>query len=381
MELALIYKNDRDADCFGNANCLVQSNNYYIQDTTNCGNTYRNCQSGTWLNKNDGLVLKIMIGKNIRSEPIEVQEIIHRDNKDFLLNGSISRNKLFNDEIVLYNRKYNLDNIEPMESFTSCYLDDNQELAFNSKYKEKLSIDKYDTKYNVTEYLSNLKDKSALIWGYNLLFQIAKISNASLSESGHTSFENNELNGWSKYDANSFITIPENVFTGKGSMSVTGYGPYQIFTVGQNAEKHSGYKASVWTKGKGAYLHIEVNGVWSSHVRVNNEFEDGLWHKLDVELPRHKIQPYFSQGENLKIKVYVGSESGTVYFDDLRFHPSDAQMTTYTHEPLIGVTSISNESNKPEFYIYDPFGRLELVKDFEGNIIKKNDYHYRTDEQ
>lgn len=247
--------------------------------------------------------------------------------------------------------------------------------------KEEFNFSAFDNKGNLLLWQMPPNFYTSRIYDEEKNLIIANTANSTLTESGHTSFENNELNGWSKYDANSFITIPENVFTGKGSMSVTGYGPYQIFTVGQNAEKHSGYKASVWTKGKGAYLHIEINGVWSSHVRVNNEFEDGLWHKLDVELPRHKIQPYFSQGENLKIKVYVGSESGTVYFDDLRFHPSDAQMTTYTHEPLIGVTSISNESNKPEFYIYDQFGRLELVKDFEDNIIKKNDYHYRTDEQ
>lgn len=211
---------------------------------------------------------------------------------------------------------------------------------------------------------------------------LANITNSTLDETGHTSFENIELNGWTKFDANEFETLPANVFTGKSSMEVTGVsGPFKVFTVGQNAEKRSGYKASVWAKGEGAYLHIEVNGEWSSHVKVKNEINDGLWHKLEVELPRHKIQPYFSQGHNLKIKVYVGTERGTVYFDDLRFHPSDAQMTTYTHEPLIGVTSISNESNKPEFYIYDSFGRLEYIKDFEGNIIKKNDYHYRTNGQ
>jgi hypothetical protein len=236
----------------------------------------------------------------------------------------------------------------------------------------------YDNMGNIIEITKQNEQKICYIWGYNNESPIAKSTNATLSESGHTSFENNELNGWTKYDANSYVTNPENVFTGKGAISVTGNGPFQIFTVGSNAEKHSGYKASVWIKGQGAYIQIEVNGQSATHVKATNEFTDGLWHKLEVELPRHKIQPYFTQGENLKIKVYTGG-SGLSYFDDIRFHPSDAQMTTYTHEPLIGVTSISNESNKPEFYIYDPFGRLELIKDFERNIVKKNDYHYRAE--
>lgn len=239
----------------------------------------------------------------------------------------------------------------------------------------------HDNLGNIIEISKQNNQTLCYIWGYNYEFPVAKITNSTLTESGHTSFENNELNGWTKYDANTFETTAENVFTGKASMKVTGYGPFQIFTVGSNAETHSGYKASVWVKGKGAYLHIEVNGEWSTHVRVNNEFNDGLWHKLELELPRHKIQPYFSQGVNLKIKAYVGNGSSTSYFDDIRFHSSDAQMTTYTHEPLIGVTSISNENNKPEYYTYDSNGRLESIKDFEGNIIKKNYYYYRTEGQ
>jgi hypothetical protein len=250
-------------------------------------------------------------------------------------------------------------------------------------WSKKIDFNNYSNLFRLNQRTINESGiAQSVIWGLKDNNTIATTTNSTLSESGHTSFENNELNGWTKYGPNEFETTPANVFTGKSSMEVTGAsGPFQIFTVGQNAEKHSGYKASVWALGIGAYLHIEVNGEWASHVKVSNEFDDGLWHKLEVELPRHKIQPYFSQGENLKIKVYVGSEKGTVYFDDIRFHPSDAKMTTYTHEPLFGVTSISNENNQPIYYIYDPFGRLEYIKDFERNILKKNDYHYRTTSQ
>jgi hypothetical protein len=79
----------------------------------------------------------------------------------------------------------------------------------------------------------------------------------------------------------------------------------------------------------------------------------------------------------MKIKVYCGSSS-KAYFDDLRFYPMDAQMTTYTYEPLIGITSASDANNKPTFYNYDPFNRLSYVKDHQGNILKKYDYHYKT---
>lgn len=252
-----------------------------------------------------------------------------------------------------------------------------KEVIYKSFYIEESAISKPVQQIDYGNGESKTSSMSQ-IWGYNAAYPIATSSNSTINESGHTSFENNELNGWTKKDHNYFSTNPEDAFTGKSSMVVpSGYGPIQDFTVGRNAENHSGYKASVWVKGKDAYLHIEVNGEWSTHVRVTNDFDDNKWYKLEVELPKSKIKPYFNLGDDLIISVYVGGANAKTFFDDIRFHPSDAQMTTYTHEPLIGVTSISDANNRPEYYIYDSFGRLEMVKDFEGNIIKKNDYHYR----
>lgn len=328
--------------------------------------------------KDDEFGISKLINCNLYASPIE-------ERKEFFATGQSSKLihamfKSYHDNNCQLKTIYEIIGSNLVTDFTPAYLINNV-IKIDPNYEPKMAFSSYNNRNNPTQIIFNSESNVSLSYGYNGIYQISKSTNATLPETGHTSFENNELNGWIKYEDNDFVTDPENVFTGKGAMSVTGNGPFQIFTVGQNAEKHSGYKASVWAKGEGAYLHIEVNGEWSSHVKVKNEINDGLWHKLEVELPRHKIQPYFSQGHNLKIKVYVGTERGTVYFDDLRFHPSDAQMTTYTHEPLIGVTSISNESNKPEFYIYDSFGRLEYIKDFEGNIIKKNDYHYRTNGQ
>lgn len=55
---------------------------------------------------------------------------------------------------------------------------------------------------------------------------------------------------------------------------------------------------------------------------------------------------------------------------------SSYQVTTYTHNPLIGVTSITPPSGVREMYIYDEANRLKQVLDKAGNIIKEYDYHY-----
>ncbi|MFN3771750.1 hypothetical protein [Cloacibacterium normanense] len=53
------------------------------------------------------------------------------------------------------------------------------------------------------------------------------------------------------------------------------------------------------------------------------------------------------------------------------------QITTYTYDPLIGVTSITPPSGVREIYKYDTANRLEKVVDINGNILKEYKYHYK----
>ena len=53
------------------------------------------------------------------------------------------------------------------------------------------------------------------------------------------------------------------------------------------------------------------------------------------------------------------------------------QITTYTHNPLIGVTSITPPSGIREIYKYDDANRLKQVLDIHGNILKEYRYNYR----
>src|SRR3954470_1848569 len=67
---------------------------------------------------------------------------------------------------------------------------------------------------------------------------------------------------------------------------------------------------------------------------------------------------------------------GTVWFDDIRIHPAAAQMTSYTYDPLVGVTSQADASNHYTFYQYDAFKRLHIIRDQNKKIIKKFCYNY-----
>ncbi len=66
--------------------------------------------------------------------------------------------------------------------------------------------------------------------------------------------------------------------------------------------------------------------------------------------------------------------SGTGIIDEVRLHPLDAQMTTKSIKPLLGVTTVSDGNNRTVRYEYDEWGRLLLTKDDEGNILSKKKY-------
>lgn len=51
-------------------------------------------------------------------------------------------------------------------------------------------------------------------------------------------------------------------------------------------------------------------------------------------------------------------------------------VTTYTYKPLAGVATITDPKNQIITYEYDVFGRLESVKDLEGNLVEEYEYNY-----
>lgn len=57
---------------------------------------------------------------------------------------------------------------------------------------------------------------------------------------------------------------------------------------------------------------------------------------------------------------------------------SKAMVTTYTYDPLVGITSITDSKGYTTFYEYDEFNRLKQTKDADGKILSKNVYHYKN---
>ncbi|PWN59588.1 hypothetical protein C1638_021095 [Chryseobacterium oncorhynchi] len=64
----------------------------------------------------------------------------------------------------------------------------------------------------------------------------------------------------------------------------------------------------------------------------------------------------------------------------IRNNPSlkNYPITTYTYDPLIGVTSITPPSGVRENYLYDSTGRLQKIVDVNGQVVKEMKYNYKN---
>ncbi len=71
-------------------------------------------------------------------------------------------------------------------------------------------------------------------------------------------------------------------------------------------------------------------------------------------------------------------ESSIPTLNNLRANLPSAMVTTYTYDPLVGVTSITDPKGYTMHYFYDDFNRLEFIKDAEGKLISENKYNYKN---
>ncbi len=64
---------------------------------------------------------------------------------------------------------------------------------------------------------------------------------------------------------------------------------------------------------------------------------------------------------------------------NLRDALPDAMITSYTYDPLIGVTSITDPKGYTTYYEYDDFNRLMAIRDTNDNLISVNKYRYGSE--
>ncbi|MBB6500772.1 hypothetical protein [Pedobacter cryoconitis] len=182
----------------------------------------------------------------------------------------------------------------------------------------------YDASGNLLEQSKTGGAHSAYQWDYNGTYLVAQANNAKNQDIFYDSFENGNGNS----------TVND---------SKTGHYSYT-----------GGYSKALSGLDAGSYILT----YWLKSA------SDNTWSL--------QTSPVNVAASTYSISIPAGQ------IDDVCFYPSNAQMTTYTYDPLVGMTSSTDSKNMTTYYEYDGLQRLINIKDNNRNIIKHTDYHYQN---
>ncbi|MDB5131502.1 MAG: hypothetical protein JWR02_1251 [Mucilaginibacter sp.] len=187
----------------------------------------------------------------------------------------------------------------------------------------RVTFNKYDSYGNLLQQQKTGGAYQSYQWGYNKQYPVAQVTNAPANDIFYEGFEEGGGNGFYN-DSKS------------GRHSYNGSGtPYSRTLSGLD---NGSYRLSYWVKS---------GSTWTQQSSV-----------VTVSGGTYPIGPIYGQ------------------VDDIRFYPVTAQMTTYTYDPLIGMTSMMDAKGQVTYYEYDDFQRLRIIKNNDGNIVKAFCYNY-----
>lgn len=316
---------------------IVRTNFTYNYDIVGTGTSYTGLPD----------TYKQMLIKNIISKPVEqytwvkegtgVNEVVSGQIIEYMVVSGTS--------LYLPWRAYFFESSTPATNYAPLVVSGSNLLTKDSRYKLRLNFQSYDIHGNLIQYTQADGSTNSFIYGHDGKYLIAEATNSISGNIAYTSFETSEKGGWT-YEG------PESpVMAG---LAKTGSHVY-LLNNGQISKTISGnYKLSFWArKNAVSPATLIVNGTAYTGVL------DDTWRLVEV-----------SGTGSVTI-----SGSGTV-IDELRVHPVTSLMSTYTIKPQIGIWSNLDAKNRGTYYQYDPFGRLETIKNEEGHILKHYEYTY-----
>ncbi len=230
-------------------------------------------------------------------------------------------------------------------------------VSYDNRYEVTQTWDKHDDYSNVLQQKSSDGIISSFIWGYENTLPIAKVTGADKDQAFYTSFEDNYYSNW--------------YVDGEGSVSVSNFGKTgsRSFygdnnSIGRENLPRGLYILSFWAHNN---TTTTIRGNTTVLSEYNDETSTNGWKYFEK-----KVRVTVT-GNTLLLNV-------TGNIDELRLYPATAQMTTYTYDPLIGMTSKTDTNSIITYYEYDEFGRVKAVKDHHLDLREVYQYQYKTSE-
>ena len=223
---------------------------------------------------------------------------------------------------------------------------------YSALMKEAISFD-YNSNGRMIKSQPAGGTPTVFLWGYKGQYPIAKVENAAYTNVAYTSFEDNcQESNW---------TVPS---TTRSTTSRTGNQSYNLSSGSISKSTfvaNTPYTLSYW-----------CNSTVAPTISVTNGSTPSSAAGITINGWTYFVHT-FTPTSNSSVLTISGS--GKI-IDELRLHPSNAIMTTYTYQPLVGIASETDSSGRTIYYEYDNFGRLIREKDDAGKILREYQYNY-----
>ncbi|UII21160.1 hypothetical protein [Fulvivirga ligni] len=273
--------------------------------------------------------------RNMVNMPIET---IHRKNGK-AINGNFIEYKTLNGITFPY-EIYALETNVPININSS-----SPSLSLHSSFKPR-KISLFGEDGNLQWEQLNFNDTISYLWGYANSLPIAIAENAKPSDIAYSSFERMDTKGGWEYETSEISS----------SYAMTGNQSFIGNSIYKNNLTLDRYIITFWAKASTGDSGIITLG--NKHINI----PPGIWKYFEISTSS------FVTSVNLELSA--------VHLDEIKLFPKSSRMTTFTHVPLVGITSKSTPDGGLTTYKFDSFKRLKLILDKDGNILKSFDYNY-----
>jgi YD repeat-containing protein len=261
-----------------------------------------------------------LIDKNLLSLPVEQISIISKSGVDYVTGASLT---IFNADQPTISQVCRLSLTSPvlLSSYTKSSINTAGAFVYDNRYQLIRQFSLYNSAHQPIEFSELNGPKQAIIWDKTSLNVIAQVKNSL--------YKNVFYQGFEETDGNSDID-----------------------------DAHTGHQSKT-----GGYTH-NLTGL------DNGDYEFTYWVKSNDSWLQQIIAVKVTNG------TYSITVDGSSQIDDICFCPKGAQITTYTHDPLVGMTSSTDAKGQTTYYEYDDFQRLVTIRNQNRKVLKSFCYNY-----
>jgi YD repeat-containing protein len=316
----------------------------YPSDYTNLPPVGINCPNDVATNPDSralcaAVAIREMRQRNIIA-PIESYTLRqHADGSSRVIGGSLTTQRINPlNQLPVPDRAWAIETAAPINNFTPSTVSATNRFQFHSSYREQGQYQVYDQDNNLQQAQANNLPVQSRIYSQDRNYLLAEATNAQANQIAHTSFEEDPL---AKADAPAKTGVRyRELKASDGSFPVPGTDGLPAM----DGTTTITYTLSYW---------------WRASTTQPS------WQLFETQVTKAANSP-----------IIISGRAGQ-HLDEVRVYPAGALMTTYTYRPLAGMTSQMDANHVATYYEYDGLGRLQYVRDQDGNLLKTYEYNYK----